>query len=154
VTPKVDPETLALRAPPRPVTRLSRRMLIVATAAIAAVVMGVTLWSLRGDLRLPEVRPELHNVDRIARAENLDRLPPDYSKLEPHKPPDAPVPVLGKPFPGDLGAAMFKAEQAAAPPTAPASDPQGTDRSMHQREAEDAAKAPLFFRVGNQREAN
>lgn len=152
MTTKVDPETLALRAPPRPVTRLSRRMLIAATVAIAVLVMAVTLWSLQKNLRLPDVRPELHNVDRIMRTESLDRLPPDYSKLEPPKDAGPSIPVLGKPLPGDLGAAMFKAEQAAAPSTAAASDAQRAGRLPQERETEDAAKAPLFFRLSSQRE--
>lgn len=150
---KVDPETLALRAPPRPVTRLSRRMLIGVIVAVVALVMGVMMWSLHKNLRLPDVRPELHNVDRVARAESLDRLPRDYSKLEVREDQPPPAPILGKPMPGDLGAAMFKAEQGAQPSQGVASDPQHAEQLTRQREAEDAAKAPLFFRSTSQTHA-
>jgi type IV secretion system protein VirB10 len=153
VSTKVDPETLALRARPRPVTRLNRRMLIGIIVAVILLVLGVTVWSLRQDFRLAEVRPELHNVDRIARAESLDRLPPDYSKVvtpKPVEPPPPSVPVLGEPVPGDLGAAMFRAQQANPPTSGLASvDPrleaERAERQSRERESEDAAKAPLFF---------
>ncbi len=47
VPPKADPEAMALRAPPRPVVRLNRRMLAVIVGALAAVVLGATMWSLQ-----------------------------------------------------------------------------------------------------------
>jgi len=38
-TNKVDPDTLSLRAPPRPVTRLNRRMLAVLAGTLGAIVL-------------------------------------------------------------------------------------------------------------------
>lgn len=151
---KADPETLALRAPPRPVTRLNRRMLIATVATMVCLVLGVTVWSLQRNLRLVDARPELHNVDRIARVEGLDRLPPDYSKLAPTKPaaPAAPpAPILGKPLPGDLGEAMLRAERASTS-TDPTADALRAERANREREAEDAAKAPLFFRSSSNKQ--
>ena len=156
---KADPDDLALRAQPRPVTRLSRRMLIGTIVAMVCLVLGVTVWSLRPSLRLSDVRPELHNVDRIARAEGIERLPPDYSKLLPPKPVEPAVPILGKPLPGDLGMAIFRAEQGnnqipglASPTPGVATDAHRAERAAREREVEDAAKAPLFFRSSGQKQ--
>src|SRR5450755_4533640 len=105
--PKVDPATLALRAPSRPVTRLNRRTLTLVVRVLAAAVLGATLWSLQAGRRTPRELPtELHNVDRVTRAEGLDQLPQDYSKLpSPARLAATPAtaPMLGAPLPGDLG---------------------------------------------------
>ena len=86
---KADPDTMALRASPRPVTRLNRRMLAVLAGTLGAVVLGGTLWSLQSHKRERNAASELYNVDRVSHAENLDQLPKDYSK----------VPVAAKPVP-------------------------------------------------------
>ena len=44
---KADPDTLALHASPRPVTRLNRRMLAVLAGTLGAIILGATLWSLQ-----------------------------------------------------------------------------------------------------------
>ena len=50
---KVAPEAVALRAQPRPVTRLNRRTLAILTGGLSVAVLGATIWSLqphrRGD---------------------------------------------------------------------------------------------------------
>ncbi|MCW2106026.1 UNVERIFIED_ORG: hypothetical protein M2402_003198 [Rahnella aquatilis] len=48
---KVPPETMELRARPRPVTRLNRRTLALLAGILAAVVLGVTMWSLQTSKR-------------------------------------------------------------------------------------------------------
>ena len=156
---KVEPDTLALRAPPRPVTRLNRRMLVAVVAVLVTLVFGITLWSLQRNVRTRDAATELHNVDRIARADGLDQLPPDYSKIAQPKPaePAPPVPVLGEPLPGDLGNAMLRAERGNSDsriaglgtPTPPDPNLQAAraEQLAREREAEDAAKAPLFFRA-------
>jgi type IV secretion system protein VirB10 len=138
-------------------------MLAAVVAVLVTLVFGVTLWSLRSNVRTRDAATELHNVDRIARADGLDQLPPDYSKIAPPKPPEpaAPtVPVLGEPLPGDLGNAMLRAERGNSDsripglgtPTPPDPNLQAAraEQLAREREAEDAAKAPLFFR-GSQR---
>ena len=60
--PKVDPDALALRAPPRPVTRLNRRMLAVLAGALGAIILGGTLWSLQPHKRERNAGTELYNV--------------------------------------------------------------------------------------------
>lgn len=144
VPPKADPETLALRAPPRPVVRLNRRMLAVLIGGLAAVVLGATIWSLQPPQRPRNPATELYNVERVAKAETLEQLPKDYAGL-PTRP--APVPRLGEPLPGDLGPAIVNAErtlQAGAPGAY--SDAASAERLQRLRDAEEAARSAVFFR--------
>ncbi len=135
--PKADPQAMALRAAPRPVTRLNRRMLAVLVGGLSAAVLGATLWSLSPSRRDRNAGTELFNVDRIARAEDLERLPKDYAGLAP-----AP-PVLGEPLPGDLGPAIVKSQQPMEMrPPGGGVDPEQAERLA----AEDAARSPVFFR--------
>ncbi|GKS77426.1 TrbI/VirB10 family protein [Acidovorax sp. SUPP950] len=135
---KAEPETLALRAQPRPVVRLNRRVLVVGAATLAAAVLGGTLWSLQSQQRSRNPAAELFNVDRIAKSENLDRLPKDYAGIPPAL--KATPPVLGEPLPGDLGPAILKAQQ----PMEQRMAPHGTDPA--QLAAEEAARSSVFFR--------
>ena len=134
-TNKADPDTLALRASPRPVTRLNRRMLAVLAGTLGAIILGATLWSLQPHKRERNPATELYNVDRVSRAESLDQLPKDYSKV-----PVAakPVPVLGEPLPGDLGPAIVAQRNAGAPAQ--------TGRIAQPGDAEEAARSGVFFR--------
>ncbi len=139
--PKVGPETLALRASPRPVVRLNRRMLAVLGGGLAAVVLGATLWSLQPTRRDRNPAAELYNVDRVAKAESLDQLPKDYAGL-PARP--ASVPMLGEPLPGDLGPAIVKAQQ----PMEARAPGGGVDPAQAERlAAEEAARSSVFFRA-------
>ncbi len=135
---KADPETLALRAQPRPVVRLNRRVLAIGAGALAAAVLGGTLWSLQSQQRSRTPATELFNVDRIAKSENLDRLPKDYAGLPPAV--KAAPPVLGEPLPGDLGPAIVRSQQ----PMEQRMAPPGTDPA--QLAAEEAARSSVFFR--------
>jgi len=149
---KVAPEALALRARPRPVTRLNRRMLMVLAGGVAVAVLGATIWSLQPRLRGTGEQAELYNVDRISRSEGLDQLPADYSKLPPTLPRD--VPELGPPLPGDLGPAIVRSQPAAVASHAPPGhDPAAAERDALRKEAEEAAASPVFFRSGSQRAA-
>lgn len=137
---KADPETLALCASPRPVTRLNRLMLAVLAGVLGIVILGSTLWSLQPRQRERNPAAELYNVDRVARAESLDQLPKDYSKLP--LPPAKPVPVLGEPLPGDLGPGIVHAQRNAG--TAPSSTQTG--RMAQVGDADEAARSAVFFR--------
>ncbi|WP_137891155.1 TrbI/VirB10 family protein [Ramlibacter sp. 2FC] len=142
---KADPQGMALRSPPRPVVRLNRRMLVILAGLLAALVLGATLWSLQPAKHAKDTAAELYNVDRVSRAENLDQLPKDYSKLPPPARPA--VPVLGEPLPGDLGPAILHAERNAnANVSAAYNDPAHADRLARLRDAEEAARASVFFR--------
>jgi len=146
--PKVAPESVALRATPRPVTRLNRRMLAILAGGLAAAVLGGTLWSLQSSQRKTTDPSELYNVDRVPRSEGLDQLPSDYSKLPPTLPP-AP-PILGEPLPGDLGGPILRAEQQAQGYGPSGHDPAEAERLARLKEAEEAASSSVFFRSGRQ----
>ena len=137
---KVAPEAVALRAQPRPVTRLNRRTLALLVGGLSVAVLGATIWSLQPHRRGAGEQTELYNVDRVSKSEGLDGLPSDYSKL-----PN--VPELGPPLPGDLGPAIVKSQQpVTAAYTAPGHDPNDALR----KEAEAAAASSVFFRSGAQ----
>ena len=141
---KVAPEAVALRAQPRPVTRLNRRTLAVLVGGLSVAVLGATIWSLQPHRRGAGEQTELYNVDRVSKSEGLDGLPADYSKLPPK------VPELGPPLPGDLGPAIVKSQQPVTPTYAPPGhDPEDARR----KEADAAAGSSVFFRSGNQGKA-
>jgi type IV secretion system protein TrbI len=146
---KEPPESAALRATPQPVMRLNRRTLALLVGVLSAAVLGATLWSLQSSTRgRDSANPELHNVDRVSKAEGLGQLPVDYSKVAPA----ASVPVLGPPLPGDLGRPMLRAESGQS---SSAGRPMGYDeqanleRVTRARETEEAAKAPVMFKQGS-----
>lgn len=93
---KIEPEHLALRAAPRPVTRLNRRTLALVAALLASGLLGATLWSLQAQRKPAPPGPELRITDKVAHADNLDKIPHDYTE----------VPQLGAPLPGDWGVAQ------------------------------------------------
>lgn len=141
---KVAPEAVALRAQPRPVTRLNRRTLAMLTGGLSVAVLGATIWSLQPQRRGTGEQTELYNVDRVSKSEGLDGLPTDYSKLPPK------VPELGPPLPGDLGPAIVHSQQ----PVTPAYAPPGHDPAdAWRKEADAAAASSVFFRSGNQGKA-
>ncbi|HEL5340861.1 TPA: TrbI/VirB10 family protein [Stenotrophomonas maltophilia] len=140
-TGKMAPEAVALRAQPRPVTRLNRRTLAILVGGLSIAVLGATIWSLQPQRRGTNEQAELYNVDRVSKSEGLDGLPSDYSKLPPK------VPELGPPLPGDLGPAIVNSQQALTPTyTPPGHDPEDALR----KEADAAAASSVFFRSGGQ----
>ncbi|HEK3744993.1 TPA: TrbI/VirB10 family protein [Pseudomonas aeruginosa] len=154
-TDKVAPEAVAvaLRAQPRPVTRLNRRTLAILIGGLSVAVLGATIWSLQPAQRRGGKDPdELYNVDRVSRSEGLDQLPKDYSKLP------AKVPELGPPLPGDLGPAIVKSQSAPGPAVVarygpPGQDPGAAELDAMRKEAEAAAGSSVFFRSSGQRAA-
>lgn len=145
--PKVAPEGVALRAPPRPVTRLNRRTLAIAATVLTVAVAGASMWALQSKGRQGSTdRTELYNVDRVARADDLAQLPADYSKL-PAKPAPvsaASVPQLGPPLPGDWGAASVAPLPEGSGNTGPSAE--SIDR---QRQGEEVARSSVFFRTSS-----
>lgn len=132
---------MALRAQPRPVTRLNRRTLAMFMGGLSVAVLGATIWSLQPHRRGAGEQTELYNVDRVSKSEGLDGLPADYSKL-PQK-----VPELGPPLPGDLGPAIMASQQPVTPTyVPPGHDPEDALR----KEADAAAASSVFFRSGQQ----
>lgn len=144
---KVPPEDLELRAKPRPVTRVNRKVLIGGTAIVCLALFGAVLFALDPpDWRSARKPEELYNTDRKPTAEGLSKLPQSYEG----------VPQLGPPLPGDLGDAMHKAEvgKGAELPISqqpfrpdPEADLERADRIRLSRLAQQGRESKLFFHV-------
>ncbi len=146
--PKVTPERVALRAAPHPVTRLNRRTLAVSAALLAVAIAGASMWALQSKgHRGPADQNNLYSVNRVAKADDLEQLPVDYSKL-PKKPAPASaasVPQLGPPLPGAFGT------MSAATPSPTDATPSGPSAATvdAQHQAEQVARSGVFFRAGS-----
>lgn len=103
---KVDAEALALRARPRPVTRINRRVLILLSGTGLLLIFGATIFALDPPRLFDrnETGHELIRTDNTPTPEGLEGLPRNYG--------DLPKPVeLGPPLPGDLGGAILDKER-------------------------------------------
>jgi type IV secretory pathway VirB10-like protein len=130
--PKAESELAAdlrLHPPPSPVTRLSRKVLIGLAAVATMAVLAAIIWALDGRRSKQETGSELYNTEHKATAEELAKLPRDYSGLPPG------VPQLGPPLPGDLGRPVLQAH-----------GPQGIDPEQQRvaQETEAARTSRLF----------
>lgn len=144
---KIPPEDLELRAKPRPVTRVNRKVLIGGTAIICLALFGAVLFALDPPgWRSVQKAEELYNTDRKPTAEGLSKLPQSYER----------VPQLGPPLPGDLGDAMHKAEagKGAELPISqqpfrpdPEADLERADRIRLSRLAQQGRESKLFFQT-------
>jgi len=121
---KEPPERLELRARPRPIRRLNRRMLMLGCAVGALVVAGAALIALAPPQAFkPGERSELYNTERKQTADGLSKLPKSYDQLPPR---------LGSPSPGDIGRAFVESEKKTA---------QGPDAPFRADPEEDAERA-------------
>jgi type IV secretion system protein VirB10 len=99
---KQDPDTLVLRANPKPVVRFKRPVLIGAAAVGCVAIFGITWFGLTPPAPKAAETKELFNADAAAdrakpSADQLAALPSTYADVP------AGVPRLGPPLPGDLG---------------------------------------------------
>jgi type IV secretion system protein VirB10 len=135
--PEVAPENLELRTPPRPVTRINRKVLIGAAAIVLLLIAGLVLLALRAPSLRVAAPQELFNVEHKPIADALSKLPASYDGLPPDKKaPAAKATVPGVPKgvpvakPGDWDDEADRAEKAL----------------LARMEAE-ARKSPVFFRL-------
>ncbi len=149
--PKIEPEELALRAKPRPVTRINRRVLMLLSGTGLLLIFGATIFALDPPnlFDRDKAGTELYNVDNKPTPEGLENLPRRYSDL-----PKPPV-QLGPPLPGDLGAAVLGVERdlgIAAPPSLPfrpnpEEDAARAERIRQARIAQQANESGVFFQL-------
>jgi type IV secretion system protein TrbI len=149
MTEKEDPSRLELRAKPRAVVRLNRRMIAVLAVALLLVVVLALMWGLRKPAPTqPVASSEKRNVERVARAEGFESLPHDYAAIP--KPPQ-----LGAPI-GELGRPVLRAEREAGIPELPERPTYRPDpeedairarRLREQSEAEAAGKASVLVKL-------
>lgn len=98
---KVDPERLALRARPRPVTRINRKVLYAGSALALALIAGAVLFALDPPQWTDRQQTELLRTGGSPTPDGLARLPSTYDG----------IPQLGPPNRGDLGRAITQAER-------------------------------------------
>jgi type IV secretion system protein TrbI len=96
-------ESLELRAPPRPVTRINRKLLVAVVGFGLALLAGLVVVALNPpSWRSTSLPTELYNVDNKPKADALTRLPASYEgvtvgKKDPPKGPAVPQLQLTEP---------------------------------------------------------
>jgi type IV secretion system protein TrbI len=151
-TDKEPPERLELRARPRPIRRLNKRALMMASAVAALFIAGATIIALNPPHILKSgERTELYNTDRKQTAEGLSKLPKSYDDLPPK---------LGPPSPGDFGRAFVESEKKLGTPSLsetpfqanPEEDAERAERIRQARIAQQAKESGLFFRLSEKQD--
>jgi type IV secretion system protein VirB10 len=149
---KVDAEALALRAKPRPVTRINRRVLILLSGTGLLLIFGATIFALDPPRLFDrnETGRELIRTDNTPTPEGLEVLPRNYG--------DLPRPVqLGPPLPGDLGGAILdKERELGVGPSPdlpfrpnPEDDAARAERIRQARLASQGRESGVFFQLGH-----
>lgn len=152
-------DQIELRAKPRPVTRINRRMLGIAVGAGGLVLFGIAMIALDPpSFTDGGEATQLYNTDNTQRPEGLEALPEDYAGLPPSGPE---IPELGPPLPGDLGEPILEAQQAgefpsqyppassAPPPIDPIEEARRAERLRLMQLANQARESGVFFSLGN-----
>ena len=146
---------LQIRQKPRPVSRINRRVLITGAGLAAIGLFAAASIALAPPRLAGPAEPDAPLPATSARKPGgFSALPAGYDAL--------PVPDLGPPLPGDLGGTILETErrygiEAVYDPGAgtgflpnPAADAERAARLREAALAEEAARAPLFFRLEDQ----
>lgn len=149
--PKVDPEDLVLRAKPRPVRRINRRVLIALSGTGLMLIFGATIFALDPPSLFDRNKTghELYRTENNPTAEGLDNLPRRYSDLA------NPNIELGPPLPGDIGPAVVGKERELGIQSArslpfrpdPEEDALRAERIRQARLAQQARESNVFFKL-------
>lgn len=137
---KVSPESLTLRARPRPVTRFKRKVVIAALGGAALAVFAAAWFALGGAKSAKPTGQELYNTDRKPMADGLASVPTGYDKVKP--------PALGPALPGDLGPAELRARKGLGLPTSGTASEDDTARAQELHTAQlsrQANEGSVFF---------
>jgi type IV secretory pathway VirB10-like protein len=137
---KVDPESVTLRARPRPVTRFKRKVVVAALGGTALAVFAATWFALGGAKSVKPTGQELYNTDRKPIADGLAAVPAGYDKVK--------VPKLGPALPGDLGPAEMRARKGLGLPASGAATEDDTARAQELHTAQlsrQANEGGVFF---------
>jgi type IV secretory pathway VirB10-like protein len=147
---KEPPERLELRARPRPIRRLNRRMLMLGCGVAALIVAGAALIALAPPRAFkPGERSELYNTERKQTADGLSKLPKSYDQLPPR---------LGPPSPGDIGRAFAENEKRVAQPadapfrSDPEEDAERAERIRQARITQQAKESGLLVRLSERQD--
>jgi type IV secretion system protein TrbI len=130
---------MRLRPGRGPVTRLSRKVIVVLALVMAIAIAAALFLALRPGLKID--RTELYGTDNRTTPDGLSNLPRDYAGLPKN------VPPLGPPLPGDLGRPILNAGTAgsATPP-----DPEKQRIAQEQ----EAARLSRLFATTNVRQGS
>ena len=151
--PKIDPADLAIRAKPRPVTRINRRVLYFLSGTGLILIFGAIIFALNPPSLFDRGSggTELYNIDNKPGPEGLENLPRRYSDL-----PKPPV-ELGPPLPGDLGSAVVRIERdlgIKTPPSLPfrpnpEEDAARAERIRQARLTQQGRESGVFFQLAS-----
>jgi len=97
-------EALEIRSRPKPVSRLNRKMVILAALILIGLLAFLSFYALEPKAKKGEGQKELYNITHKQKAEGLDDLPKTYQDIKPS------FPRLGAPYMGDMGPALRAAE--------------------------------------------
>jgi type IV secretion system protein TrbI len=134
---KVAPDTLELRAQPRPVTRINRKVLMGTAAVVLLLIAGLVLLALRAPSLRIAARQELFNVEHKPITDALSKLPATHDGVPQDKKPPAAksaAPGLPKGVP-------------AAKPGDWDDEADRTEKDLLARMEAEARKSPVFFRL-------
>ena len=150
-TPKIDPEEIALRARPRPVTRINRRALFLLSGTGLLLILGATIFALDPPRLFDrdDIGRELIRTENNPTPEGLETLPRRYSEIP------RPQIELGPPLAGDIGPAVVNAERelGIAPPgqlpfrPSPEDDAERAERIRQARLAQQGRESGVFFQL-------
>jgi len=148
---KVDPEDLMLRAAPRPVTRINRRVLIALSGTGLLLILGATIFALDPPRLFDrdDTGRELYRTENNPTPDGLEALPRRYSDIA------RPPVELGPPLAGDIGPAVVNAErELGIGPTpdlpfrpSPEDDAARAERIRQARLAQQGRESGVFFQL-------
>ena len=149
--PKIDPEEIALRAQPRPVTRINRRVLVLLSGTGLLLILGATIFALDPPRLFDDddTGRELIRTENNPTPEGLEALPRRYSEIP------RPSVELGPPLAGDIGPAVVNAErELGIAPTGqmpfrpnPEDDAERAERIRQARLAQQGRESGVFFQL-------
>ncbi|MFN3226297.1 MAG: TrbI/VirB10 family protein [Hyphomicrobiales bacterium] len=151
--PKIDPEDLAIRSGPRPVTRINRRVLYLLSGLGLLLISGATIFALDPPRLFDrqETGRELIRTGNNPTPDGLEALPRRYSDLRPEI-------ELGPPLPGDIGSAVVRRErELGIEPSSqlpfrpnPEDDAERAERIRQARLQQQGREAGVFFQLSSQ----
>lgn len=142
-------ERLKIRSSPKPVTRINRKVLMVGAGLGVLALFAAASIALKPPTAAGPPRQELYNTTNTRKPEGLSTLPASYDAM----------PKLGPPLSGDLGSTMLAAERELGIEPEyvtrfeddfrpnPADEAARARRMRDAAMAEEAARAPVFFRL-------
>lgn len=142
-------EQLKIRSSPKPVTRINRKVLMVGAGLGVLGLFAAASIALKPPTAAGPPGQELYNTTNTRKPEGLSTLPASYDAM----------PKLGPPLSGDLGSTMLAAERELGIEPEyvtrfeddfrpnPADEAARARRMRDAAMAEEAARAPVFFRL-------